>query len=52
MTDPDYDLLNSQLRALPVVQQGRFDGFRVTGMIQDKAQPTVNGVSFTRAATP
>ncbi len=52
MTDPDYDLLNSQLRALLVVQQGRFDGFRVTRMIQDKAQSAVNGVSFTRAATP
>jgi len=37
---------------MQVVQPGRFDGFRVTRMIQDKAQSAVNGVSFTRAATP
>jgi len=51
-----------------VVQQGRFDGFRATRMIQDKAQSAVAlfsclpvsmaqnttwlGMSFTRAATP
>ncbi len=35
-----------------VVQQGRFDGFRPSGMIQGKAQPAVNGKSFIKAATP
>jgi hypothetical protein len=35
-----------------VVQQGRFDEFRATQMIQDKAQAAVNGLSFTRTATP
>jgi hypothetical protein len=35
-----------------VVQQGRFDVFRATRMIQDKAQPAVNGMPFTRVATP
>ncbi len=35
-----------------VVQQGRFDGFRATRMIQDKAQSAGNGMSFSRTVTP
>ena len=35
-----------------VVQPGRFDRFRATRMIQDKAQSAVNGQFFARAATP